>query len=68
MALTHDGSRALTSSDDGTAKLWDLTKPRPHLLAALNNGHAKVYAVALTHDGGRALIGSADGTADLWTA
>ena len=65
VALTPDGTWALTGSWDNTARLWDLSNPvsSPRVLS----GHTGlISAVALTLDGKWALTGSLDNTARLW--
>ena len=65
IALTPDGKWALTGSEDGTARFWDLGNPTasPRVLS----GHTgTIYSVALTPDGKWALTGSDDKTVRLW--
>ena len=65
VAFSHDGTRAITGSEDGTARLWDLTGPLP--VAKVLTGHQKaVNSVAFSHDGTRAITGSDDNTALVW--
>jgi WD40 repeat protein len=64
VALSADGTRALSGSDDGTVKVWDV-----HTGDELRTfkGHGRgVNAVALSADGMRAVSGSSDGTVKLW--
>ena len=65
VALTPDGRWALTGSDDGTARLWDLANlsKRPRVFEGHTEG---IVSVALTPDGTWALTGSYDTTARLW--
>ena len=65
-ALSEDGSRVLTGSDENTAILWDTELLRP---LQTFKGHAeRVTSVALGADGKRVLTGSVDKTAILWNA
>lgn len=57
------GARALSGSDDGTARLWDLATGKE--LASLNHG-GPVTAVAVNPDGTRYASASANHTAKLW--
>ena len=64
VALTGDGRRAVSASDDGTLKVWDLG-----IGAELGTlaGHSRpVWSVALTGDGQRAVSASEDGTLKVW--
>ena len=64
VALSPDGRRALTGSDDKTARLWDLDSGTE--IQRLEGHDLGVLAVALSPDGRRALTGSYDSTARLW--
>jgi WD40 repeat protein/serine/threonine protein kinase/DNA-binding SARP family transcriptional activator len=66
-----DGTRILTASDDGTARLWDATTGEELLtfygvsipqFSVLSNSHA------WSPDGSRIVTGSGDGTVRLWDA
>ena len=64
VALSADGSLALSGGNDGMVRAWDV-----HTGACLRTfkGHtAAVKAVALTHDGLLVLSGGADRTVRLW--
>ncbi len=64
--LSQDGSRLLTASCDGTARLWDTAVG--HELLALP-GHARiVYEALFTPDGDGVLTVGDDGTARNWDA
>jgi WD40 repeat protein len=64
VAISMDGTRAITGSGDHTARVWNLTSPpREHQLT----GHtAAVAALAVSAGGSRALTGSDDHTARVW--
>jgi WD40 repeat protein len=64
LAVTPDGSRALSGGVDGTVRLWDL-KGRKEL-RCLTGHTGGVGAVALSGDGRRGLSGGHDGTLRLW--
>ena len=62
--LDPDGSFLLTSSEDGTARLWDAASGQPRG-QPLEHG-AAIWSLALSPDGRTAITGGADGTARLW--
>jgi WD40 repeat protein len=64
VALTPDGRRAVSGSDDKTLKVWDLESSRE--IRTLEGHAGKVRAVALTPDGQRAVSGSDDNTLKVW--
>jgi formylglycine-generating enzyme required for sulfatase activity len=64
VALTPDGKRAISGSDDKTLKVWDTDSGK---LLRTFQGHSRyVYCVALTPDGKRAISGSYDRTLKVW--
>ncbi len=63
-AFSADGTRVVTGSDDGTARLWQRDGRE---LAVLRHPNA-VLAVGLTADGGRIVTGSKDGAVRVWLA
>ena len=59
-----NGSRILTASDDGTARVWDAQTGKEQLVLS---GHtAGVYRARWNADGSRILTASSDGTARVW--
>jgi WD40 repeat protein len=64
VALSSNGNRALSGSNDNTLRLWDLATGET--LRTLKGHTDPVNAVALTADGSRALSGSWDNTLRLW--
>jgi WD40 repeat protein len=64
VAVTPDGSRAISASDDRTLKVWDLETGRETLTLAGHEG--AVSAVAVTPDGSRAISASNDRTLKVW--
>jgi WD40 repeat protein len=64
VAVTPDGRRAVSASDDRTLKVWELETGRElHTL----EGHAfPVKAVAVAPDGRRAVSASVDRTLKVW--
>ncbi|HCU38135.1 MAG TPA: hypothetical protein DGT21_22685, partial [Armatimonadetes bacterium] len=63
-AVTPDGRRAVSASDDGTLELWDLESGEA--LRTLIEHSDWVMAVAGTPDGRRAVSASQDKTLKLW--
>ena len=63
-ALTPDGTRAVSASDDRTLKVWDLRTGEA--LRTLEGHSASVKAVAVTPDGMRAVSASDDRTLKVW--
>jgi WD40 repeat protein len=66
VAFSPDGSRILTASEDGTARLWGSADGVE--LAVFRGHDAPVGHAAFSADGQRILTTSADGTARLWDA
>jgi WD40 repeat protein len=65
-AWSPDGSRMVTASDDGTARLWDAASGK---VIAVLQGHAgTVWSAAFSPDGTRIVTASSDRTARLWDA
>ena len=61
--LSQDESRVLTWSDDGTARLWDVTNPAP-IQSFKHDG--QVRGAQFSQDESRVLTWSRDGGARLW--
>ncbi len=64
VAVTPDGQRAVSASDDATLKVWDLATGA--LLHTLEGHAVGVASVAVTPDGQRAVSASADKTLKVW--
>ena len=64
MAVTPDGRRAVSASDDRTLKVWDLASGT-ELRTLAGHDHA-VRAVAVTPDGRHAVSASVDRTLKVW--
>ena len=63
LALTSDGRWAVSGSDDGAVRLWDLQGQESR---ELGRHGSWVRSVALTSDGRWAVSGSDDGAVRLW--
>jgi WD40 repeat protein len=64
VALSGDGRRAVSASDDNTLKVWDVESGRE--LFALEGHSRRVHGVALSGDGRRAVSASDDKTLKVW--
>ena len=64
VAVTADGQRAVSASDDNTLKVWDLASGAE--LHTLSGHTDAVNAVAVTADGQRAVSASCDNTLKVW--
>ena len=64
VAVTPDGRRAVSASEDQTLKVWDLGSGRE--LRTLTGHSRSVNAVAVTPDGRRAVSASDDQTLKVW--
>jgi len=64
VALFPDGRRAISASDDGTLKLWDLDLGE--CPPALDRHTDQVNAIALLANGRRVISASGDHTLKLW--
>ena len=64
-AFSPDGKRVVTASYDHTARVWDLSGPRP--VAIVLEGHTDiVWSAAFSPDGKRVVTASWDHTARVW--
>ncbi len=64
VAITFDGQRVVSSSDDNTLKVWNLATGEEERTLI---GHSdSVVAVAITFDGQRVVSGSDDNTLKVW--
>lgn len=64
VALSADGQRLASGSNDRTVKLWDTTTGT--CIATLEGHSGGITSVALSADGQRLASGSDDGTVELW--
>jgi WD40 repeat protein len=66
IALSADGSRVVTASEDSTLRVWDGKALKSQRVLTGHEG--PVYCVALSPDGAYALSGGSDKTVRLWNA
>jgi WD40 repeat protein len=64
VALSADGRLAVSASDDGMLKVWNVDTGRE--LRSLKGHSGAVYGVALSADGRRAVSASSDKTLKVW--
>jgi small GTP-binding protein len=64
VAITPDGRRAVSGSDDCTVRVWDLESMK--CIAILEEHISYVQGIALTSDGKLAVSGSRDTTVRVW--
>ncbi len=64
VAVTPDGTRAVSASSDSTLRVWDLASGKP--LASLQGHTGQLFGVAVTPDGTRAVSASGDSTLRVW--
>src|SRR6266542_2022079 len=64
--FSPDGKQIVTSSDDGTARVWDASSGT--LLQSLRGHTHVVNSAAFSHDGRLVVTASSDKTAKLWDA
>jgi WD40 repeat protein len=64
VALSPDGTRALTGSQDNTVKLWDALTGKEIL--TLTGHNEEVTSVSFSPDGQDVLSSSRDGRTILW--
>lgn len=64
VAVTPDGKRAISASQDRTLRVWNLATGKSR--SSLGGHTGTVWGVAITPDGGRAISASADKTLRVW--
>ncbi|CAB4002467.1 WD-40 repeat [Paramuricea clavata] len=66
VTVIDDGSKALSGSDDGTFRVWNLGTS-VHMKQDRSRGHSEeVSDIAVTRDGSRCVSASWDGTLKVW--
>ena len=63
VAVTADGATAVTGGEDGTVRVWDLTRKGA---GEAHRPPGPVWAVAVTADGATAVTGGRDVTVRVW--
>jgi WD40 repeat protein len=65
--FTLDSNRLITSGDDGTARIWDLTAEVPSKSVTVLDGHdGAINVMGISPDGHWLVTGSEDGTCRFW--
>jgi WD40 repeat protein len=64
LAVTPDGSKAITGSDDNNLKVWGLDEPEELLTLISHSG--PINSIAITPDGNYAVSASEDKTLKIW--
>jgi len=65
-AFSHDGSRIVTASLDGTTRIWDAASAKE--IAVLHGHDYTMWSAAFSPDGSRIVTASRDKTARIWDA
>jgi WD40 repeat protein len=68
IAWSPDGSKAATSSRDGTAKVWDGNAGREILTVLERDRSNSVWSVAWSPDGSKLATAGSDANAKVWDA
>jgi len=63
VAITQDGSRIATGSDDGTVRIWDATG---RLLEQIHGHRRAITALDFTRDGTRLIAQGAEEETTIW--
>jgi WD40 repeat protein len=66
IALSPDGKKVLSGSDDGAVRLWDIDIAK--VIAKWTGHTAGVASLCWSRDGRRAVSGAYDGTVRMWDA
>jgi WD40 repeat protein len=59
-----DGRRAISGSDDGTVKVWDLESNA--VIATIQSGHSEVWCCDVFGDGTPRVLTSGESTLKVW--
>ena len=68
LAFATDSRRLAVGTTDGAVQVYDMTAPRPRLIATYNGHSGPAYAVAYSPDGSNLTTAGDDGAIRLWTA
>jgi len=66
VAITPDGTKIVSGSDDNKIKVWDIASTGGRLLNTLEGHTSSVSSVAITPDGTKIVSGSWDNTIKVW--
>ncbi|HZU14663.1 MAG TPA: WD40 repeat domain-containing protein, partial [Chloroflexota bacterium] len=66
VAFSPDGTRVLTGSGDGTARIWDTGDG--HLITLVRPDGSPIWSAAFSHDSNYIALGNEDDMASVWDA
>lgn len=65
IAVSRDGARVVSGSDDGQVRVWDV-RTGAIVIGPLKGHAGSIYSIAISHDGARIISSSYDRTIRVW--